>query len=121
YLGVRYLTPRNEVWGEALNLGGQVTLTTQYRQRTEAEADATFQELSAQPRPGVRVGPSVSETGSVLLYSPISAGGGGILQIEVNLAALNSVLSQVADPQNSFYAPERASILVDADNELLSV
>lgn len=120
-LGVRYLTASNEVWGEALNLGGQVTLTSQYRLRSENEADPTYLKLIEAASNQPELGPINVQAGSVTMYLTVPDGSGGVIQLELNLAVFGSTLAEASQTQSSLFAPERALLLVDARGEAIAV
>ncbi len=120
YLGVRYLTSGNQVWGEALNLGGQVTLNTQYRLRTPEEADVTYQKLATAPSTQPELGPSNPQAGSFTMYLNVPGGVGGLIQVEMNLTALNSILDEVVGADSSLFAQDRVLLLVNALNDGLA-
>lgn len=120
YLAVRYLTRTNAVWGEAQNLGGQVTLVTRYRQRLSMETDVTFNAITQSTQTGVRVGPADTFNESVSLYVAIDQTG-GVLQLELTLAAFQAVLSQVSDSVSPLFELDRRAVLVNAANEVLAL
>ncbi len=120
YLAVRYLTRDNAVWGEAQNLGGQVTLVTRFRQRLVMESDAAFNAVTQSTHTGVQVGPVNMFDESVSLYIAVDQTG-GVLQVELSLAAFQAALAQVSDGTSPLFESERRAILVNNTSTVLAL
>lgn len=125
YLAVRYLTRDNAVWGEVVNVSGQITLGSNYAVRTFEAQDQAFIEMVAEDLVNeVRLGEADFSTGHIRIYAPIpprsGEAPGGILAIDLNLLSFNAPLSQVTDPTSSLFASDRRSLLVNSRGAIIA-
>lgn len=125
YLAVRYLTRDNAVWGEVLNVNGQITLGSSFEPRDPEAQDQTYIDIVAQDIINeVRLGESDFTAGYIRIYAPIpprsGEAPGGILALDLNLLAFNAPLSQVAEQSSSLYAEARRALLINSRGQLVA-